>query len=233
MSNCNPTTRNKCSSKGSKTKVLLKTLSAIIQEYISNQKTQDPYKVIWSSIGDCVFGRHNNCYTDLISVTPSSRDHHQCYLNTNALLSFVHLLEKNEPSFTNNNFDILWQQIRKLVVTGIGPVTCYYTALRYSLYKGLPEPQYVYLHSAKGPLKGAKAYFKFKNLKKVNTPDGEINVGLLKAGCRVEISNFPEFVASNLESKNIENLLCIHADDLCSLNIVNTTKKSKERNHKS
>ena len=67
MSNCNPTTRNKCSSKGSKTKVLLKTLSAIIQEYISNQKTQDPYKVIWSSIGDCVFGRHNNSYSSSAS----------------------------------------------------------------------------------------------------------------------------------------------------------------------
>lgn len=222
MSSCNLATRNKCSSKGSKTKSLLKTLSAIIQEYISYQKVQNPYKVIWSSIGDCVFGRHNNSYTDLVSVTPSSRDHHQCCLNTNALLSFVHLLEKNESSFTNNNFDMLWQQIRKLVVTGIGPVTCYDTALRYSLYKGLPEPQYVYLHSAKGPLKGAKAYFKFKKMKKVTTPDGMIDVDSLKAGCRVDISYFPDFVASNLDSKNIENLLCIYADDLNSLNTGNS-----------
>lgn len=170
-----------------------------------------------SSIGDCVFGAHNDNYTNREAIMPSKRNHHQCRLKTEDLLNFTHTLETKEPFFPNNDFDTLWLAISKLNSKGIGPVTCYDTALRYSLLHKLPEPQYVYLHSTHGPLKGAKAYFAVKKITKVSTPDGKINVNSLKSGCRIDISFFTDFTARDIDSKYIENLLCIYHNELCKI----------------
>lgn len=193
---------------------------AIIDEYTTEYSFND-YHAVWGkihSIGDCVFGRHNESYASRDVLMPSKRDHHQCCLSTDALVDFVHKLEHLlATSPKEKDFDALWQKIKDLAVKGIGSVTFYDTALRYSMWKGLPEPKFVYIHSARGPLKGAKAYFKYKRTNTVTTPEGPVKVGALKAGSRIDISNFPDFIQSGLDAKNIENLLCIHADALSNL----------------
>lgn len=194
-------------------------LEAIIEEYIKKYSFQDcqRYWVDINSIGDCVLGCPNDDYTCREALMPSIRDHHQCCLTTDLVIDYVRKLEGLLPSLKVADFDALWQEISKLDAKGIGPVTRYDTALRYSLWKKLPEPEYVYLHSEKGPLKGAKAYFKYKGLATVTTPTGCVSVDSLKPGCRVDISNFPDFVQSGLDAKNIENLLCIHSEALSKL----------------
>ncbi len=190
-----------------------------LDEIIDAYKIQnDIYKVnVLSSIGDCVFGAHNDNYTNREAIIPSKRNNHQCRLKTDDLLNFIHTLETKEPYLPHNDFDTLWIAICKLNCKGIGPVTCYDTALRYSLLHKLPEPQYVYLHSTHGPLKGAKAYFAIKKITEVSTPDGKIKVNSLKSGCRIDISFFTDFSAKDLDCKHIENLLCIYHNELCKI----------------
>lgn len=194
-------------------------LKEIIEEYINGYSFKDCQKY-WdgiNSIGDCVLGRHNDNYTCREVLMPSKRDPHQCCLTTDLVIDYIRKLEGLLPNLKVADFDALWQEISKLDVKGIGPVTRYDTALRYSLWKKLPEPEYVYLHSAKGPLKGAKAYFIYKGVSTVTTPTGCVSVDSLKSGCRVDISNFPDFVHGGLDAKNIENLLCIYSEALCKL----------------
>jgi len=185
----------------------------------------EDWKKQFKSVGDCVFGRHNASYATIKDVTPSKRDDHQSCLKTETLLTFVRKVENNKPNLSNLNFDSAWQKVKSLPCPGIGPVTLYDTVLRLTtLDWNIPDPEYVYLHSVRGPLKGAKAYFKIMGIKEVDTPDGKVPVNKLASVCRVDISNFSKLIeiassafGINMDSKNVENLLCCHSDDLLKL----------------
>lgn len=216
MNKCQANAPEKGCKKSSSSNAEQKTLAVIIEEY----KKKYVFNEIkgMESIGDCVFGKHNESYASKADLIESKRDHHQCCLTTDLLISFIRRLEEVLPDYHATDFDDLWQKVVEVAGKGVGPVTRYDTTLRFSFWKGLPEPKYVYLHSANGPLKGARAYFQYKGIATVATPEGDVKVSSLKPGCRVDISNFPEFVQSGLDAKNIENLLCIFSDQLCKLN---------------
>lgn len=193
-------------------------LAEIIESYKGDGYRFEKIKEDMKSIGDCVFGDYNDVYTEQGLRRPSRRNVHQRHLKTKDILAFVHKIEALLPQSQAKDFDALWQEVKGTECKGVGPVTRYDVALRYSLWKELPEPEYVYLHSGNGPLKGAKEYFKYKKVTNVVTPEGIRSVNRLNAGCRIDKSNFPELVQSELDAKHIERFLCVMADELEKLN---------------
>jgi len=200
----------------------LSTLDAIIQDYKKRYYNSAFTQIKnFTNVGDFVCGAHNHSYPPPIPPTPVKlhRHSHQRRLYTNDLLAFIVEIDKMIKAGRHKGltFDELWQRIGSLPHQGIGPVTIYDVTLRISIYYGLSDPVYVYLHSDNGPLKGAKGYFRHKKSTQVNGPTGKVQVSRLHSGCRIDISNFPEMIAAGLDAKHIENLLCIYHDALDKL----------------
>lgn len=196
-------------------KGIKKSLSEIIKEYKSNKQYLDSLVCM----GDFIVGTRNDKYVFDRSIH-IKRDTHQRRLNYESLAVFYRYMVSiggiEGEKMPASTFDQLWEMVNCAKTTnnmsGIGPVTIYDVTLRWGNKHGI-EPEYVYLHSIDGPLKGAQQYFKLKNITKVTNFDGKyINVSQLRSGCRIDRNNFPDFVKAGLSCRDIEHLLCIYHD---------------------
>lgn len=190
------------------------TVALMLREFLSANEAVSHIQYLLSLgyLGDYICGAKNNPQVYLNQVNPK-RDTHQRRLKTKAIYDFLNGLIRIDPQLrAMKTFDDVWLEVRKVAsqIHGIGDVTTYDFTLRYCINELRICPDHVYLHSANGPLKGARKFFNATGKQNIIDINGNtINVNKLKSGCRIPICNFkPELYP--LCARSIEHILCIY-----------------------
>lgn len=157
----------------------------------------------FDSILDCICGKLNNpFFKDGNKFYRRCR--HQAHLTNIAIEKATETLEelRNELELSKD-FDALLLKVNSIQISGFGPLAKYDFCVRFGYKRGLKPDKFVYLHA--GTRDGAKAIkHLLPSLEKKEYKD------------RIPLAKLPEELR-NMNSIDIENLLCIFKERLASL----------------